>query len=148
MNFPVHQLISSPDGLSATMILHLSFLKARVMYWHMTSLVRIFQPFSRRPEFRNSSEPVRIGQLGNLGLDSERWRQRAMIDTWFAWRWRTVQFNLNIWQYISQLLQVYNCLLRQFVDICCIMNCVQELFYTASLSHKTIDACSWMGSLT
>lgn len=38
--------------------------------------------------------------------------------------------DLDSWQHISQVQQVYQWLLRQFVDVCYPVDCVQELLYT------------------
>lgn len=52
----------------------------------------------------------RTGQLGNPGVDVERWRHNGMIDTG-----RAFQLHLDSWQNFGALLQV--CVLQQCVDV-------------------------------
>lgn len=48
------------------------------------------------------------------------------------------------WQHIGQLQQVYHCLLCEFVDVCCIADCVL-LFsgFTSRFVTITIDTCGY-----
>ncbi|GFX87173.1 uncharacterized protein TNCV_2059441 [Trichonephila clavipes] len=40
------------------------------------------------------------------------------------------------------------CRLRQFVDVCCTVDCVQECLYTGSPSRQTIDGCVSSGLMS
>ncbi|GFW95862.1 uncharacterized protein TNCV_1625221 [Trichonephila clavipes] len=53
----------------------------------------------------------------------------------------TVQFPPGSWQPVGLLLQVYQCQLRRFVNVCCTVDCVQGCLYTGSPSRQTIDGC-------
>ncbi|GFV53064.1 hypothetical protein TNCV_4644231 [Trichonephila clavipes] len=46
------------------------------------------------------------------------------------------------WQHSGQQLQVFQCELRQFGDVCCIVGCAQGF-----LSRKTIAACGYNGPM-
>ncbi|GFV02537.1 uncharacterized protein TNCV_5017051 [Trichonephila clavipes] len=65
----------------------------------------------------------------------------ATIDTCSAWRRITLQLLSDSWQHVGLLLQVYYCRLRELVDVCCTMDCVQGCFYTGPPSRQTIDGC-------
>ncbi|PRD35980.1 UNVERIFIED_CONTAM: hypothetical protein NCL1_10025 [Trichonephila clavipes] len=63
----------------------------------------------------------------------------------------TVQLPPCSWQQIGlllHLLHVYQCRLRQFVDICCPVDCVQGCLYTGSPSRQTIDGCVCNGLMS
>ncbi|GFW28151.1 uncharacterized protein TNCV_2818291 [Trichonephila clavipes] len=64
-----------------------------------------------------------------------------MINTCSAWRRMTVQLPSGSWHPVDLLLQVYECRLRQFVDVCCTMDCVQGCLYTGFPLRQTIDSC-------
>ncbi|GFX79544.1 uncharacterized protein TNCV_825331 [Trichonephila clavipes] len=51
-------------------------------------------------------------------------------------------FFSSSWQYVVLLLQVYKCRLRQFVNVCCTVDCVQWCLYTGFPSRQTIDGCA------
>ncbi|GFU65805.1 uncharacterized protein TNCV_5059391 [Trichonephila clavipes] len=53
----------------------------------------------------------------------------------------TAQLPSDSWQNVGLLLQVYKCRLRQFVDACCIVDCVQGCHYTVFPSRQIIDGC-------
>ncbi|GFU15801.1 transposable element Tcb2 transposase [Trichonephila clavipes] len=52
-----------------------------------------------------------------------------------------VQLPPGRWQHVSLLLQVCSCRVRQFVDVCCIVHCVQGCLYIGFPSRQTIDDC-------
>ncbi|GFU46115.1 uncharacterized protein TNCV_2309441 [Trichonephila clavipes] len=60
----------------------------------------------------------------------------------------TAQFPPGIWQHIGLLLQVYQCRLRQFVDVCFPVDCMQGCFYTGFPSRQTIDGCVCNGLMS
>lgn len=56
----------------------------------------VSQTPTEKSEF-GSRKSLRIGQLGNMGVDSEWSCQRVIIDIWFEWRKRIVQFYVANW---------------------------------------------------
>lgn len=88
------------------------------------------------------SAPKRIGHLRNMGANPKCYYQDNDRRIVLLWCWRALQLQLASWQHISQLLQVYSCLLQQSIDVCCAVDCKQELVCRRFPSCKTIDACS------